>query len=258
MPARNEAERIAPVIRAVRECVPFASVLVIDDDSSDSTPEVARDAGALVARLPFHLGYGGALQTGYRFAVAKGFDFVVQMDSDGQHRPTDLPKLLDLVLRDECDLAIGSRFVVDANGPSSGQPYEMGMLRSIGRRTLCFFARVGGLRVTDPTSGLQAMNARTLTLFASNLYPVDYPDVDVLLLAHRKGIRILEEAVDMRPSPRPSLLHSGWMPLYYAYRMLLSLWALSAVPRNRSDDPAPSDSTRSKIGRSSRPGGSQR
>ncbi|MBJ19278.1 MAG: glycosyltransferase family 2 protein [bacterium] len=255
MPARNEAERIAPVIREVRECLPDAQVLVIDDGSSDSTPEVAREAGALVARLPFHLGYGGALQTGYRFAVAKGFDFVVQMDSDGQHRPVDLPQLLELVARDECDLAIGSRFAREAESSGLGPRYEMGMLRSIGRRTLCFFARVGGLRVTDPTSGLQAMNARTLELFASSLYPVDYPDVDVLLLAHRRGLRVRERAVEMNPSPRPSMLHSGWMPIYYAYRMLLSLWALSAVPRSRSSDSEALFAPGSGGGESGSPGG---
>lgn len=265
MPARNEAERIAPVIEGVFAALPGARVLVIDDDSSDATIEVARAAGAIVAPLPFHLGYGGALQTGYRYAVCEGFEHLVQMDSDGQHRPQDLPRLLACVREGVCDLAIGSRFAHELEGPRSGdegddeandeggeegearvRAYEMGRLRSIGRRTLCLFARLGGLRVSDPTSGLQAMNARTLELFASSLYPVDYPDVDVLLLAHRRGLRIREIAVEMRPSPRPSMLHSGWLPIYYAYRMMLSLWALSAVPREPSGGAAsrePTDST---------------
>jgi glycosyltransferase involved in cell wall biosynthesis len=234
MPARNEAERIAPLIHALRDSLPTASVLVVDDDSSDGTPAVAKDAGALVARLPFHLGYGGALQTGYRFAVKHGFDFVVQMDSDGQHRADDVSGLLAHVTSGECDLAIGSRFAqrTSSDGGERTKVYEMGRLRSIGRRALCLFARLGGLSVTDPTSGFQAMNRRTLQLFASSWYPSDYPDVDVLLLAHRRGLRLAEHPVAMEPSPRPSMLHSGWMPFYYAYRMMLSLWALSAVPRS--------------------------
>jgi hypothetical protein len=155
------------------------------------------------------------------------------MDSDGQHRPEDVPRLLDCVRRDRCDLAIGSRFLPAGSSSAQEPRYEMGWLRSLGRRTLCGFARLGGLDVTDPTSGLQAMNARVLELFAGSHYPIDYPDVDVLLLAHRHGLRISEVAVHMRPSPRPSMLHSGWMPIYYAYRMLLSLWALGAVSKQQ-------------------------
>ena len=80
---------------------------------------------------------------------------------------------------------------------------------------------------------------RTLQLFSSSWYPSDYPDVDVLLLAHRRGLRLAEHPVEMEPSPRPSMLHSGWLPFYYAYRMMLSLWALSAVPRSGRDDEEP-------------------
>ncbi len=241
MPARNEAARIGPLVRKLRACVPHAEILVIDDESSDGTHTVGAAAGALVARLPFHLGYGGALQTGYKFARTHDFDFVVQMDADGQHRPADVPALLKRVTSGSCDLAIGSRFAHRASGSAANSDvrYEMQTIRSIGRRMLCFFARLGGLHITDPTSGFQALNRRTLQLFASSWYPTDYPDLDVLLLAHRSGLRIQEEPVDMAPSPRPSMLHSGWMPVYYAYRMLLSLWAVSAVPRPREIEAAP-------------------
>ena len=228
MPARNEADRIGSLLGELRERLPGVRVVVIDDSSSDATVQVARSAGASVVRLPFHLGYGAALQTGYQYAVEHGFEFVVQMDSDGQHRPADVAGLLARVTGGDCDLAIGSRF---CDTDSSGGSYEMGRLRSLGRRTLCYFARLGGLRVTDPTSGFQAMNRRVLDLFTSAWYPYDYPDVDVLLLAHRRGLRLQDHPVDMAPSSRPSTLHSGWMPVYYAYRMVLSLWALGAVPR---------------------------
>lgn len=233
MPARNEAERIHALLVDLQTRHPAARLLVVDDSSSDETAAVAQAAGATVVRLPFHLGYGAALQSGYKYAVAQDFDFVVQMDSDGQHLPSDVAGLLTHVTSGECDLVVGSRFAHEIKGreSESGGRYEMGALRSLGRRTLCAFARLGGLQVSDPTSGFQAMNRETLLLFASDWYPVDYPDVDVLLLAHRRGLRLREHPVDMAPSPRPSTLHSGWMPVYYAYRMMLSLWALSAIPR---------------------------
>ena len=251
MPARNEAERISPLLLELRERLGEIRILVVDDASSDATASVAAAAGAVVLRLPFHLGYGAALQTGYKYAVARGYEFVVQMDSDGQHRPVDVPGLLSCVTRGECDLVIGSRFAHEAAGPAKGpgssaassNRYEMGRLRSLARRTMCSFARLAGLHVTDPTSGFQAMNRRALRLFTSDWYPYDYPDVDVLLLAHRRGLRLKDHPVDMAPSSRPSTLHSGWMPIYYAYRMVLSLWALGAVPRC---DAVPSDLRRAE------------
>ena len=245
MPARNEAERIGGLLSELSERLGSPRVLVVDDASTDETAEVAAAAGASVVRLPFHLGYGAALQTGYKYAVERGFDFVVQMDSDGQHRPADVPGLLACVADGECDLVIGSRFcgdaTADANAASGTTPsetgYEMGRVRSLGRRTLCRLARFGGLTISDPTSGFQAMNRRALSLFTSSWYPDDYPDVDVLLLAHRRGLKLKEHPVEMAPSSRPSTLHSGWMPVYYAYRMVLSLWALSAVPRRDERSP---------------------
>jgi glycosyltransferase involved in cell wall biosynthesis len=243
MPARNEAERIGGLLAELRECLGTVSVLIVDDASTDDTARVAAALGATVLRLPFHLGYGAALQAGYKYAAERGVEFVVQMDSDGQHRPADVPGLLARVTGGECDLAIGSRFCGDRNGDasddanaaagvsSSGTSYEMGQLRSLGRRVLCRLARFGGLEVSDPTSGFQAMNRRAFSLFISSWYPYDYPDLDVLLLAHRGGLRIEEHPVEMAQGTRASTLHSGWMPVYYAYRMLLSLWALAALPR---------------------------
>jgi glycosyltransferase involved in cell wall biosynthesis len=191
---------------------------VIDDGSRDGTAAAAARAGARVVRHAFNLGYGAALQTGYKYALERGVDWIVQMDADGQHLPGEIPGLLEPVQRDECDLVVGSRFLA----PSG---YEMGTFRSLGRHLFRAVARAAGLTVTDPTSGFQAMNRRALELFAGDWFPGDYPDVDVLLAAARAGLRLREHPVRMAPGVRPSTLHAGWKPLYYVYKMLLSMWA---------------------------------
>ena len=224
IPAFNEARTLPTLLGDVRRLGLDLEIVVIDDGSSDDTGAVARRAGARVLEHPFNLGYGAALQTGYKYALRSGGEFLLQMDADGQHLPSEVPGLLDLVRSGACDLAIGSRFLE----PSG---YQMSGLQSLGRRLFAGLARLGGLRITDPTSGFQAMNRRVLELFVSDWYPYDYPDVDVLLLAHRRGLRIRERPVQMAPSWRESTLHSGFAPIYYSYKMLLALWAVSGVPR---------------------------
>ncbi|MCL4683130.1 glycosyltransferase family 2 protein [Myxococcota bacterium] len=224
LPAFEEAERIVEVLRAVAQAVPGAQLVVVDDGSRDATAEVARRAGARVLRHPFNLGYGAALQTGYKDALARGAMWLVQMDADGQHDAADLEALLRPLREDRCDLVIGSRFVAPSD-------YEMGALRRTGRRLFELLGRLSGLEVSDPTSGFQAMNRRVLALYGEDFFPADYPDIDVLVMARRRGIRILEVPVSMRASPRRSTLHGGLRVPYYAYKMLLSWWA--AVGRRR-------------------------
>jgi glycosyltransferase involved in cell wall biosynthesis len=224
IPAFDEGRSLPGLLEDVAKAGVRWQVVVVDDGSSDDTAAAAQRGGAQVLRHPFNMGYGAALQTGYKYALAAGADFLVQMDADGQHLPSELPRLLEPVQQGECDLVIGSRFLAESG-------YRMGFLRSLGRAVFRGLARLWGLQVTDPTSGLQAMNRRVLMLFATDLYPNDFPDVDVLLLAHRRGLRIQERPVRMAASWRPSTLHSGWAPLYYCYKMLLALWALSGVPR---------------------------
>ncbi len=231
LPAYDEAERLPPLLDELRTVVPDAVVIVIDDGSGDGTGATARDHGAVVLRHPFNLGYGAALQTGYKYALEQGAQALVQMDADGQHRPESLQALLAPVLEGACDLCVGSRFLEETG-------YRMSPLHALGRRALSAVARLARLRSTDPTSGLQAMNRRALELFATDLYPSDYPDVDVLLLAQRSGLRIEERPVRMNEGLRRSRLHSGTAGFYYAYRMLLALWATSSVRRVRRASPA--------------------
>ena len=218
VPAFDEAERLPGLLAELRRTHPDLAVLVIDDGSRDATAAVAARAGARVVRHPFNLGYGAALQTGYKYALANGVERLVQMDADGQHLPAEIPGLLEPLRRGDCDLVVGSRFL----GPSD---YRMGAVRSLGRHLFRALARAAGLAITDPTSGFQAMNRRALALFAGDWYPSDYPDVDVLVRAARSGLRLREEPVRMAAGVRASTLHSGWKPFYYVYKMLLSMWA---------------------------------
>jgi glycosyltransferase involved in cell wall biosynthesis len=221
IPALNEAQRLGDVLRGVAERSPGFDVIVVDDGSSDATAAVAAGAGARVLRHRFNLGYGAALQTGYKYASRAGVELLVQLDADGQHDPADVAALLEPVARGELDLVIGSRFL-DVGS------YRMGALRRAGRALFQRLLGAFGLCVTDPTSGFQAMNRSVLALYTGDAFPSDYPDVDVLLAAHREGLRVGERPVTMAQSARASSLHSGWAPIYYVYKMTLSVWAASA------------------------------
>ncbi len=218
IPAHNEASKIAQVIGDVRKTVPNASIIVIDDGSQDTTVEEALRAGATVLSLPFNLGYGTALQTGYKYCLQHNAQWVVQLDGDGQHEPADIPRVLAPVQANECDLCLGSRFL-------EGNTYPIPLARRLGmflfRRIATFLLRT---TITDPTSGFQAMNQKTLRFFCHDIYPVDYPDTDVLVLLHQYGFKIREVPVTMYASPDgPASMHAGFRPAYYLFKMALTI-----------------------------------
>lgn len=217
VPAFNEARAIGKVLEGIRSTDPRLAVLVVDDGSADETTEVARHAGARVVRHPFNLGYGCALQTGYRYALRERYDCVVQLDGDGQHEPADIPHLLAVLERGGADVAVGSRFLGEST-------YRPGVARRTGMRMfrlLAFF--LTGVRFTDVTSGFQALNKRVLDFFAAERYPADYPDADVLVMLTRAGFRITEVPVRMYPRAGEGSMHAGLRPLYYIFKMLLSM-----------------------------------
>jgi glycosyltransferase involved in cell wall biosynthesis len=218
IPAYNEAERIADLLERVASARTGCEVLVVDDGSQDATGRVAAGCGATVVTHPFNLGYGAALQTGYKYALAAGAELVVQMDADGQHDPGQIGALAAGIREGRYDLVVGSRFA-ERTG------YRMGLLRSLGRELFRGIARLAGLRVSDPTSGFQAMNRRVLELYGGDFFPADYPDVDVLLTAFRHGLRVGEHPVKMSEGTRASTLHGGLRSFYYVYKMLLSVWS---------------------------------
>jgi glycosyltransferase involved in cell wall biosynthesis len=217
LPAHNEAARIGDVIAAVRNVSGDAAIVVVDDGSTDATGERARAAGAITLRLPTNLGYGVALQTGYKYAVDQGCQFLIQLDGDGQHDPAGIPELLDRVRTGRCDVCVGSRFL-------EGDTYSIPLLRRIG---MIVFRRIAsaciGHTITDPTSGFQAMNRSVFTFFSRDLYPADYPDTDILILLHRHGFRLAEAPVVMRAGDSGHSIHRGLRPLYYLFKMALAI-----------------------------------
>jgi hypothetical protein len=218
IPAYREAANIQQVIANVRDLLPEAIIVVVDDRSPDNTATLARLAGAVVLPLPINLGDGAARQTGFKYADRLGADWVVQLDGDGQHRPESIPSLLAPVLAGEVDLVIGSRFLgVGDYKPQTG--------RRVGMRIFAGLASwATGQRITDPTSGFRAMNRRAYRFFCGSAYPQQYPDADVLIAAHRAGLRLMEVPVLMRQSTTGQTIHAGLRPLYYVYKMLLSIF----------------------------------
>jgi glycosyltransferase involved in cell wall biosynthesis len=217
IPALNEAGPIASVIQQVREEIPDAQVLVVNDGSTDQTEKKAFAAGAKVLSHPFNMGYGVALQTGYKYALQYGYKYVLQIDGDGQHDPRYLPVLLKELQDGNIDVAIGSRFLGEGE-------YKVPSIRWVGMRFFGFIAsRLSGQKITDPTSGYQALSRRAIEFCSRDAFPGDYPDADVLVMLHRAGLRFREVPVGMHPSLNGRSMHSGLKPLYYIYKMLLSI-----------------------------------
>ncbi|MFH1084371.1 MAG: glycosyltransferase family 2 protein [Chloroflexota bacterium] len=217
MPAHNEAANLPHVLNELRHVAPDLDVAVIDDYSSDETPAVARQLGAQVISLPCNLGYGGAVQTGFKYAAERGYDFAVMMDADGQHDPSYIRALLAPVMAGEADVCIGSRFLGRAD-------YAVGWAKRLGMRAFAALAtRFTHRPVTDPTSGFQALNRRVLCFFARDNYPTDYPDTDTLLTLHYAGLRVQEVPVVMRERIAGFSMHRSWKVIYYLFKMMLSI-----------------------------------
>ena len=236
IPAYNEEARIGEVVRRVRETVPECDVLVVNDGSRDETAPRAAAAGAEVVSHPFNLGYGVTIQTGYKYALGEGYDFLVQMDGDGQHDQAFIPALLAPVTAGETDFALGSRFLgVGTYEPSGARRVGMAFFRTL-------VSWLIGQRITDSTSGYQAFGRGVIRFFATDLFPYDYPDADMLITLHRAGFRIREVPVRMHGNAAGKSMHSGWRPVYYMFKMLLSIFVTlmrAESPDRKKIDEAP-------------------
>ena len=221
LPAFNEAGNIGSVLDAIIEQYPRLPVLVVDDGSTDGTAAEVEKRKVRMLTHPFNLGYGAALQTGFTYALKEGFECVVQVDADGQHEPRSLGDLVAALQGGEADIVVGSRFL-EPTGYTLSPARMAGII--LFRSLASLFT---GRKITDATSGYQALGTRALELYTGEEYPADYPDADVLIMAHRAGLRITEIPVMMYPDDGKSRsMHGGLKPVYYVGKMFLSIAAL--------------------------------
>lgn len=229
VPALNEQESVAAVVGSVRQAVPGAVCLVVDDGSSDATARIADAAGAVVLRLPFNLGVGGAMRAGFRYARDHGHTLVVQVDADGQHDPRYIPELIAGL--ESADVVIGARFAgvgdYGARGP-----------RRWAMRVLAWaVSGVAGRRLDDVTSGFKANGPAAVRLFADT-YPAEYlgDTVEALVIGARAGLRIAQRPVAMRPRQAGAPSHQPLKATVYLVRAGIAF--LLALLRPRVPIPA--------------------
>jgi len=218
IPAFNEEENIASVIAGIQNQVD-ADIIVINDGSNDLTAEKAGEAGALVIRHPFNMGYGVALQTGYKYAVKKNFDILLQMDGDGQHDPNAIKEFFKRVESRECDVLIGSRFLGKGD-------YKAGAFKFLGISLFRLVIRlISGENITDPTSGYQCLTREVFTIFTEDTFPCDYPDANIIIMLHQKGFVVKEIPVAMIENPEGRSMHQGlFTKIYYVFKIFLSIF----------------------------------
>ncbi|MFB2557319.1 glycosyltransferase family 2 protein [Herbiconiux liangxiaofengii] len=232
MPAYNEEEAVAAVVREVFEKVPGVAVLVVDDGSRDSTAREAAAAGATVLQLPINLGVGGAMRAGFKYALAKGFDNVVQVDSDGQHDPAGIATLVEQL--GSHDLVLGARFAgvgdYAVRGPRQWAMRVLsGILSGLTKTTL-----------TDTTSGFRASGPRAVALFAQH-YPSEYlgDTVESLVIASRAKLTVGQVPVAMRPRAGGVPSHNPYKAAVYLGRAGMALFVALIRPPVTFTEPAP-------------------
>lgn len=217
IPAFNEGDAIGEVIREVRQVMPDAPILVVDDASKDATYDRAKATGAGVLRLPHHLGLGGCVQAGYKLAFELGYEYVIRVDGDGQHDPKYIPELLKVLRQTGCHMVIGSRFYQN-NGEHTN------MARAIGIGIFRIVLRpILGKPVHDPTSGFVGVNREALQTFAGS-FPLEYPEIEALVVLQRKLFRFQEVPCRMRRRKAGRSTITAVKSLYYVIHVLLGVF----------------------------------
>ena len=217
VPAYNEADSLGSVLEEIRAADPELEAVVVNDGSTDATASVAAAAGAAVVNLPFNVGIGGAVQTGYQYALEHGFEVAIQVDGDGQHDPREIGLVLAPILDGQADLVVGTRFV-------KGGGYRGTRLRRVGIRIFAaVVSLLVGQRVSDTTSGFRAVNRKALKLFAAE-YPHDYPEVESIVLLSKHHLRMLEVPVQMRVRETGNSSITAMRSAYYMIKVLLALF----------------------------------
>ena len=219
VPAYNEAATVGRVVRSIRETLPFFDILVVDDGSTDATATEATQAGAVVATHPFNLGIGGAVQSGFQYALENDYDYLVQVDGDGQHEPRHVPDLMRTMQdHPDVDMVCGSRFL------SEDFDYPAPVSRRTGIHIFAFIlSRIVGQPISDPTSGFRLYNRRAIAVFARD-YPHDYPEVEAVLVLHHHRLRMLEIPVRMYVREGGLSSITSGKSAYYMIKVLLAIF----------------------------------
>ncbi len=217
LPAYNESGNIGATVRELKALDFRFDVIVIDDGSKDATAQEALNAGARVVSLPFNLGIGGAVQTGFLYALRNGYDIAVQVDGDGQHDAQYLKVILAPVLEEKADIAVGSRFI----GSDIG--WQSSAVRRVGIRFFAWLiSGLTGFSVSDPTSGFRAFNAKAVKIFADD-YPQDFPEPESIMSANRFGLRLIEVPVQMRKRAHGHSSIRYFKTLYYMIKVTIAI-----------------------------------
>lgn len=218
IPAYNEERNISKVLDDIRTLNIDTDVCVINDGSKDKTEEVVQKGSFNVVSLPFNLGYGAALQTGFKYAVLKDYKYVIQFDADGQHDPEDIKLILNELRKGDAEIVIGSRFL----GRGS---LQIGCMKKVAIAVFRFLIKFfTGTKISDPTSGLKGLTKPVFS-FYSNMgrYPVDFPDADILIQMIRFKYRAKEFPANMRIRESGTSMHSGLKPIYYFIKIMFSI-----------------------------------
>ena len=217
IPAFNEEGAITGVVEAVKDVMPGVQVLVVDDCSRDATVTLARGAGARVLTLPHHLGLGGCVQAGYKLAFELGYDYVIRVDGDGQHDARDIPAVFETLRTSGCEMVIGSRYI-DSNGGQTSHVRTAGIqfFRVVLRPIL-------GKTVRDPTSGFVGVNRSALGVF-SRSFPLEYPEIEALVVLQRRRFRFVEVPCHMRPRRTGRSSITPMKSIYYIVHVLLGVF----------------------------------
>lgn len=216
IPALNEEDNIGFVIEKIKKTMKNAYVLVINDGSTDLTQKRALSCGAQVVTLPFTLGIGAAMQTGFIFAQQNDFNIAVQVDGDGQHNPEEIPLLLEPIIEGKSDVVVGSRYIEKKGDMSSLQ-------RRIGIKVFALLiSKILGQRITDPTSGFRAVSCRVVDLF-SKFYPEDYPEPESLIILHLNRFSITEVPVSMKKRVSGVSSIGVFGSIYYVIKVTLAI-----------------------------------
>lgn len=221
VPAYNEEMNITNVINELREDIKEADILVINDCSTDNTPKILEEMKVNYITTPFNLRYAGGVQTGFKYALAKGYKYVAQFDGDGQHVASELNKMFQKMKEDDVDIMIGSRFKEQTE-------YKHPFFRRVGTALFQKIIKIACSReITDPTSGLQILSKRVYTRYAKiNNYP-EYPDANLIIEMLMQGYKIEEVPVKMKERIYGESMHSGiWSPISYMITMFYSIFLI--------------------------------